>query len=74
MREFLAETLGFDDLVPHEGAVCLLAGNRVPIVVIPPSEEKLTRLRIDLRLVVSQSRVRTGSMLEGLSGHAPHPP
>ena len=56
MREFLAETLGFDDLVPHEGAVCLLAGNRVPIVVIPPSEGKLTRLWIDLRLVVGQSR------------------
>ena len=56
MREFLAETLGFDDLVPHEGAVCLLAGNRVPIVVIPPSEEKLTRLWIDLRFVVGQSR------------------
>jgi len=42
-REFLAETLGFDDLAPHEGAVCLLAGGRVPIVVIPPAEEKLDR-------------------------------
>lgn len=43
MRDFLAETLGFDDLAPHEGAVCLLAGGRVPIVVIPPAEEKLDR-------------------------------
>ncbi len=38
-----AETLGFDDLATHEGAVCLLAGGRVPIVVTPPSEEKLDR-------------------------------
>lgn len=43
MREFLAETLGFDDLAPHEGAVSLLAGGRVPIVVTPPDEEKLDR-------------------------------
>ena len=43
MRDFLAETLGFDDLAPHEGAVCLLAGGRVPIVVTPPDEEKLDR-------------------------------
>lgn len=43
MRDFLAETLGFDDLAMHEGAVCLLAGGRVPIVVTPPSEEKLDR-------------------------------
>jgi hypothetical protein len=43
MREFLAETLGFDDLASHEGAVCLLAGGRVPIVVTPPDEEKLDR-------------------------------
>lgn len=43
MRDFLAETLGFDDLASHEGAVSLLAGGRVPIVVIPPAEEKLDR-------------------------------
>jgi len=43
MREFLAETLGFDDLAPHEGAVALLAGGRVPVVVTPPDEEKLDR-------------------------------
>ena len=43
MREFLAETLGFDDLAPHEGAVSLLAGGRAPIVVTPPDEEKLDR-------------------------------
>jgi hypothetical protein len=43
MRDFLAETLGFDDLAAHEGAVSLLAGGRVPIVVVPPDEEKLDR-------------------------------
>ena len=43
IREFLAETLGFDDLAPHEGGVCLLAGDRVPIVVTPPAEDKLDR-------------------------------
>jgi hypothetical protein len=43
IKDFLAETLGFDDLAPHEGAVSLLAGGRVPIVVTPPDEEKLDR-------------------------------
>jgi hypothetical protein len=43
MRDFLAETFGFDDLASHEGAVSLLAGERVPIVVVPPDEEKLDR-------------------------------
>ena len=43
MRDFLAETLGFDDLAPNEGAVSLLAGGRVPVVVTPPDEEKLDR-------------------------------
>jgi hypothetical protein len=43
MRDFLAETLGFDDLAPHDGAVSLLASGRVPIVVTPPDEENLDR-------------------------------
>ncbi|MDX2079411.1 MAG: N-6 DNA methylase [Terrimicrobiaceae bacterium] len=43
IRDFLDETLGFDDLVLREGAVSLLAGGRVPIVVTPPDEEKLDR-------------------------------
>ncbi|MBP7948727.1 MAG: hypothetical protein KA004_03655, partial [Verrucomicrobiales bacterium] len=43
IRDFLAETLGFADLTPQDGAVCLLAGGRVPIVVTPPAEEKLDR-------------------------------
>ena len=43
VREFLKETFGFDDLGPADGAVSFLAGGRVPIVVVPPSDEKLDR-------------------------------
>jgi len=42
-RAFLAETFGFDDLAPADGAISFLAGGRVPIVVVPPSDEKLDR-------------------------------
>jgi hypothetical protein len=42
-RAFLAETFGFDDLTPADGAVAFLAGGRVPVVVVPPAEEKLDR-------------------------------
>ncbi len=43
VRAFLAETFGFDDLAPTDGAISFLAGGRVPIVVVPPSEERLDR-------------------------------
>lgn len=43
VREFLKETFGFDDLLPADGAVSFLAGGRVPIVVVPPADEKLDR-------------------------------
>jgi hypothetical protein len=42
-RAFLAETFGFDDLAPADSAVAFLAGGRVPVVVVPPAEEKLDR-------------------------------
>lgn len=42
-KAFLAETFGFDDLTPGEGATAFVAGGRVPVVVVPPSEEKLDR-------------------------------
>ena len=42
-RAFLAETFGFDDLAPADGVISFLAGGRVPIVIVPPSEEKLDR-------------------------------
>ena len=37
MRAFLAETFGFDDLVPADDTISFLAGGRVPVVVVPPS-------------------------------------
>ncbi|TNE39091.1 MAG: restriction endonuclease [Sphingomonadales bacterium] len=43
VRAFLMETFGFDDLVLADGTLSFLAGGRVPIVVVPPSEEKLDR-------------------------------
>ena len=43
VRAFLAETFGFDDLAPADGVISFLAGGRVPIVVVPPSEERLDR-------------------------------
>ncbi|MEY9189149.1 Eco57I restriction-modification methylase domain-containing protein [Bradyrhizobium ottawaense] len=43
LRAFLGETFGFDDLVPADGVTSFLAGGRVPIVVVPPSEEELDR-------------------------------
>ncbi|WP_372090745.1 N-6 DNA methylase [Tistrella mobilis] len=43
VRAFLAETFGFDDLALADGVVSFLGGGRVPIVVVPPTEEKLDR-------------------------------
>lgn len=43
VQAFLAETFGFNDLVSANGVVSLLASGQVPIVVVPPSEEKLDR-------------------------------
>lgn len=43
VRDFLAQTFGFDDLAPADGAVAFLSGGRVPVVVVPPGEEKLDR-------------------------------
>ena len=43
IRDFLKETFGFDDLTHAEAPLALLAGKRVPIVVVPPAEDKLDR-------------------------------
>lgn len=43
IKAFLAETFGFDDLEPGDDFTAFVAGARVPIVVVPPSEEKLDR-------------------------------
>jgi hypothetical protein len=43
VRGFLAETFGFGDLAPHDGVLSFTAGGRVPILVVPPADEKLDR-------------------------------
>ncbi|HCZ01708.1 MAG TPA: restriction endonuclease [Rhodobacter sp.] len=43
IKAFLQETFGFDDLVPVDGPLSFIAGGRVPVVVVPPSDEKLDR-------------------------------
>ena len=43
VKAFLTETFGFDDLALTDGPLSFIAGGRVPIVVVPPSEEKLDR-------------------------------
>jgi hypothetical protein len=42
-RAFLAEAFGFDDLHPADGVISFLGGGRVPVVVVPPADEKLDR-------------------------------
>jgi len=43
VRDFLRETFGFDDLSPADGVLSFLGSSRVPVVVVPPTEEKLDR-------------------------------
>lgn len=42
-KAFLEQTFGFDDLTSGTSVTAFVAGGRVPIVVVPPSEEKLDR-------------------------------
>ena len=55
VRAFLQETFGFDDLAAADGALSFIAGERVPIVVVPPSDEKLDRRSPTLSLDRSRS-------------------
>jgi hypothetical protein len=55
VRGFLAETFGFDDLASADGLISFLAGGRVPIVVVPPSDEKLDRRSATLSVERSRS-------------------
>jgi type I restriction-modification system DNA methylase subunit len=48
IRDLLKDTFGFGDLAQADGAVSFLAGGRVPIVVVPPSDEKLDRRSLTL--------------------------
>jgi hypothetical protein len=43
IREFLKETFGFDDLENGDGVISFIAGGRVPVVVVPPSDENIDR-------------------------------
>jgi hypothetical protein len=43
IRGFLTEAFGFADLAPDNGLLSFNAGGRVPILVVPPSDEKLDR-------------------------------
>lgn len=52
---FLSETFGFDDLVSVGGTLSFLAGGRIPVVVVPPSEEKLDRRSLTLSTDRSRS-------------------
>jgi len=55
VRGFLAETFGFDDLASADGMISFLAGGRVPIVVVPSSDEKLDRRSPTLSIDRSRS-------------------
>ena len=66
-KSFLAETFGFDDLTPGEGAVAFVAGGRVPIVVVPPSDEKLDRRSPTLS--VERSRSPAFALQDYLNDH-----
>ena len=43
VRDFLKETFGFDDLALCDGVVSFIGGERVPVVVVPPAEDRLDR-------------------------------
>lgn len=55
VRAFFLETFGFDDLAATDGALSFIAGERVPIVVVPPSDEKLDRRSPTLSVERSRS-------------------
>lgn len=38
IAEFFKETFGFTDLVPADAPIALIASDRVPVVVVPPTE------------------------------------
>lgn len=43
VKNFLKETFGFSDIVDASDPVAFIAGGRVPVVVVPPADEKLDR-------------------------------
>ncbi|RVC83050.1 restriction endonuclease [Mesorhizobium sp. M4A.F.Ca.ET.022.05.2.1] len=67
IRAFLQETFGFDDLAAADGALSFIAGERVPIVVVPPSDEKLDRRSPTLS--VDRSRSPAFALQDYLNEH-----
>ena len=56
IRSFLKETFGFDDLKEGDGLVALFAGQkRIPVIVVPPEEERLDRRSPTLSVERSRS-------------------
>ena len=63
-RDFLNETFGFDDLADGSGTISCIAGSRVPVVVVPPSE---TLDRRSPTLSVDRSRSPTIALQDYLN-------
>ena len=56
IRAFLKETFGFDDVEDGEGPIALFAGDkRIPVIVVPPDEERLDRRSATLSVERSRS-------------------
>lgn len=67
IKAFLAETFGFDDLAAGNGVTAFIAGDRVPIIVVPPSDEKLDRRSPTLS--VDRSRSPAFALQDYLNDH-----
>ncbi|WP_299404890.1 N-6 DNA methylase [uncultured Roseobacter sp.] len=56
MRAFLKETFGFDDIEDGRGLIALSAGgHRIPVIVVPPDEDRLDRRSPTLSVERSRS-------------------
>jgi hypothetical protein len=65
VRDFLRETLGFDDLSDATGPVALVAGGgRIPVVVVPPTDELDRR---STHLSADQSRSAASALQDRLN-------
>ena len=56
VKSFLKETFGYNDIEDGEGLIALFAGEkRIPIIVVPPEEERLDRRSPTLSIERSRS-------------------
>ncbi|MFT4129727.1 Eco57I restriction-modification methylase domain-containing protein [Labrys sp. (in: a-proteobacteria)] len=67
VKAFLTETFGFDDLALGNGVTAFIAGGRVPVVVVPPTEDKLDRRSPTLS--VDRSRSPAFALQDYLNDH-----